>query len=260
METTKQISKLMPGLATDAYKHIELTPEELAEAIQQAKQKKDGLLKIQAYREKLRKEPEFITYTSGELYKSILDRIALDHSKFVLDDFNTGIVIELCKYFTGDKSCIYKPDKGLLLQGPVGCGKTTLMQMFRFNQVSSYAVISSRTVSYEFSKNGYDGINRYFGLLTTSDIYKSCGQGFVGVCFDDIGTEIDKKHYGNESNVMAEILLNRYDNKALAGKTHLTTNLSIDQIGERYGDRVKSRFKEMFNQVDFAINSPDRRK
>ncbi len=30
-------------------------------------------------------------------------------------------------------------------------------------------------------------------------------------CFDDLGTEKNLKYYGNECNVMAEILLSRYD-------------------------------------------------
>lgn len=240
---TQPISKLIPKMDMELYKDVELTPEELNEAIFEAKKKKQAEIKRKEYAEKVNRKPEFITFSSGELYKNIIDRIKLDGSKFVMDEFNTGTIIELCKYFTQDKSCLYDLKKGLLVQGPVGCGKTTLMQMFRFNQTASYAVISTRQVSYDFSKNGYAGVERYFGLLTTSDIYKSYGQGTVGICFDDLGTEIDKKHYGNESNVMAEILLNRYDGKEfLSGKTHITTNLSVEQLGERYGDRVMEKF------------------
>lgn len=255
----KKIAELLLVKDTELYKEIVLTPEEIEEALMLARQKKHGEMKRAEYVKKVNRDPNFITYTSGEMLKNIQEHIKLKPGIFDMDEHNQSIIIELCKYFTGDKTCIYDLKKGLLMQGPVGCGKTTLMKMFRFNQVSSYAVISTRTVSYDFTKNGYDGIYRYFGLIPTSDVYKSYGQGHVGICFDDLGTEVDKKHYGNESNVMAEVLLSRYDNR-LSAKTHLTTNLSIEQLEERYGIRVRSRLTEMFNQVVFSLDSPDRRK
>ena len=51
--------------------------------------------------------------------------------------------------------------------------------------------------------------------------------------------EINLKYFGNECNVMAEILLSRYDlfisKKVL---THITTNLSATEIETHYGNRV----------------------
>lgn len=254
--TAKKISEIAPSLVDlDLYNHIELTEEEIKMALFEARLKKDGQIKLSEYAKKVNRTIEYITFTAEEVFEMVKHL-----PDFTLDEFNSEIILNLCYYFTGDARSPYEAKKGILMYGPVGCGKTTLMNFFRFNQVSSFAFIPTRTISYEYSKHGHESIQKYKGMLATSDVYKSFGQGNVGVCFDDLGTEVDKKFYGNESNVMAEILLNRYDNKNLAAKTHITTNLNGAQIEERYGLRVRSRCREMFNVVTFNEKSPDRRK
>jgi DNA replication protein DnaC len=90
---------------------------------------------------------------------------------------------------------------------------------------------------------------------------RTFGQTKLGICFDDFGTEVDKKHYGNEANVMTEIILARFmSHENLMAKTHFTTNINSDIIEERYGIRVRSRLREMVNLVEFPDNSIDRRK
>ena len=79
-------------------------------------------------------------------------------------------------------------------------------------------------------------------------------------CFDDLGTENSLKYYGNDCNIMAGILLSRYDlfitQKLI---THLTTNLNSSEIEQIYGPRVRSRMREMFNLVSFSNDSGDKR-
>lgn len=59
-----------------------------------------------------------------------------------------------------------------------------------------------------------------------------------GYCFDDLGTEQQIKHFGNDCNVMAEVLISRYEqfveNNSI---THLTSNLSASEIEMLYGNR-----------------------
>ncbi|MEK6878907.1 MAG: ATPase, partial [Nanoarchaeota archaeon] len=106
-----------------------------------------------------------------------------------------------------------------------------------------------------------EAIKRYNGLIPFMDAHLSYGQKQVGVCFDDMGTEDDRKNYGNESNVMADVMLNRYDNKRnLIRKTHITTNLTTEEMEQRYGSRVRSRMREMFNLVIFDPVASDRRR
>lgn len=145
--------------------------------------------------------------------------------------------------------------KGIMLTGPIGCGKTSIMTLLRYfePQQSRYIMKACREVSFEFIKDGYDIIHRYSrsSFLQESKSY----------CFDDLGVENNLKYYGNECNVMAEVILSRYDifisRKAY---THVTTNLSATEIEQIYGNRVRSRMREMFNLVAFDTTTPDKRK
>lgn len=70
-------------------------------------------------------------------------------------------------------------------------------------------------------------------------------------CFDDWAEQ--SFNIMGMCNVMAEILLSRYDLFGSANRlTHLTTNLSATEIEDVYGGRVRSRTQEMFNVVAFG--------
>lgn len=59
---------------------------------------------------------------------------------------------------------------------------------------------------------------------------------------------------------MAEILLSRYDiftSKKI--QTHITTNLSASEIENGYGNRVRSRLREMINLIAFERGIIDKR-
>ncbi|WP_237144580.1 P-loop NTPase family protein [Pontibacter pamirensis] len=146
--------------------------------------------------------------------------------------------------------------KGILLSGPIGCGKTSLMTLLRLflPPQERYRVKSCREVSFDFHREGYEVIQRYSnpppGSLLKASAY----------LFDDLGTESSGKHYGNTCNVMGEILLSRYDQFVLWGvKTHLTTNLDSSELERAYGKRVRSRMREMLNLVNFDKEAKDKR-
>jgi DNA replication protein DnaC len=141
------------------------------------------------------------------------------------------------------------PYKGILLLGPVGCGKTSLMTLLNpfFPKDHRYIVKPSREVSFEYNDEGYSTIIKYG---KSSKIY----------CFDDLGVEKNLKHFGNDCNTMAEILLSRYDNFVNSGiPTHATTNLNADELEKLYGNRLRSRLREMFNLIAFDKAISDKR-
>jgi hypothetical protein len=258
MSEPKQINQILNQAGPenfDLYSEIELNEEEKQAALLQARQKKYFDNKIIEYKKKVFEEKEYPKYTPTELYMKV------HYSGFIVDEFNKQIIWNMCRYFAGDPNGPLNLRKGLLLYGPVGCYKTALMKFFQANQSNSFVLYPVSDVSHNYAKEGHDGILKYKGLIPSTDTFRTFGQTELGICFDDFGTDNqNEKHYGNESNVMAEIILARHmSHYNLIGKTHLTTNINTDEILKRYGDRVKSRLREMVNLVDFPDDTPDRR-
>ena len=164
-----------------------------------------------------------------------------------------AILYKLCIYFIRDFETCRKlsidPNKGILLSGPVGCGKTSLMKLLPFivPHQSKHAVVPARNITFSFNKSGFKIIEDYGN------------NGFY--CFDDLGVETTGRHFGKDCNVMGEILLSRYDlflkNKT---RTNVTTNLNAQELENRYGNRVRSRMRELFNLIAFDKESRDKRK
>lgn len=178
---------------------------------------------------------------------------------FKIIDQDKLLLCRLICYFRKDEK-LTEPlkislKKGILLTGPVGCGKTTLMALMRFFEPSQNRFIlkSCRDVSFEFIKDGYETIHKY----SRSSFHQHVPKTY---CFDDLGTENNLKYYGNECNIMAEVLLSRYDLFISSNLvTHLTTNLSASEIETFYGNRVRSRMREMLNLISFDKNTLDKR-
>ncbi|MFD2888074.1 hypothetical protein [Chitinophaga cymbidii] len=116
--------------------------------------------------------------------------------------------------------------------------------------------VSCREISFQFANVGFDVIHRYSrqSFQPYSDTPKT-------YCFDDLGLESPVQCWGNTCNVMAEILLSRYDLYVSQHRmvTHVTTNLNSGELEEAYGPRVRSRMREMFNLVAFEEGSRDKR-
>jgi DNA replication protein DnaC len=174
-----------------------------------------------------------------------------------------ALIYKLLVYAIDDKENIARKnldsDKGILVSGPIGTGKTTLLTLVKyfFPPGKQYKVKSTREIAFEFEKEGYKIINRY-GKGTVTATGNTPPAGIY--CFDDLGIEQSQKYFGNECNVMAEILLSRYDLFVSKGiLTHATTNLSASELEEKYGNRIRSRMREMFNLVAFDKNSRDKR-
>jgi hypothetical protein len=116
---------------------------------------------------------------------------------------------------------------------------------------------SVREITFEFEKEGFSVINRYSKLAFCNSEYSQINKAF---CFDDLGIEQPIKYFGNECNLMAEILLRRYDLFIQKGTlTHITTNFSASELESMYGSRVRGRMLEMFNLVAFVRNSKGKR-
>lgn len=120
-------------------------------------------------------------------------------------------------------------------------------------QVSDYKFKTYREKAFEFVKYGCEAQELYTKRTNNQS-------RLSGYCFEDLGAEQQIKHFGNDCNVMAEILISRYEqftaNKSI---THITTNLSASEIEKHYGNRLRSLMRNMFNLISFEANSKDKR-
>lgn len=242
-----------PEKSLDLFSEIELTEEEASEALRQGRENKFYKLKQIEYRERLMKKKEYPKYTASQVFEWF-------GMQYEVDDDNVTIVQELCKYFTEDPTFNGNLNKGLLLAGGVGVGKTSMMKFFMKNQRLSYRMESCREVETRFSEQGDQYVYFCSFLVPIPINADSFGHQAIGFCFDDVGTEANAKHYGKEKNVIAEIILNRYDNKLPNIATHITTNLTAQELFNQYGSRVTDRMKEMFNIITFKPGTKSRRK
>jgi len=180
-----------------------------------------------------------------------------NHFKIYESDY--PIIYKLIAYFLKDEPTCFQYginlNKGVLLSGPIGCGKTSIMNIMKYLTPTEHKffVKPCRDISFEFIQDGYQIIHKY----SKGKLYESEPKI---ICFDDLGTENNLKYYGNECNIMAEILLSRYDIFiAKRISTHITTNLSASEIETHYGKRVRSRMRELFNLIAYDNNTNDKR-
>ena len=123
--------------------------------------------------------------------------------KFKIYKEDRDILYKLCLYFIQDRIACKEfgidIDKGILLSGPVGCGKTSLIRLLKHlvPHRKPYEVVPTRNIVFGFNHIGYKTIEDYGNT-----------QFF---CFDDLGVEPMGRHYGKDCNVMGEILLSRQD-------------------------------------------------
>lgn len=174
---------------------------------------------------------------------------------FFLKDQISLAYSSVFEYFMGDNNFLkrnasYSLRKGLLIIGGVGTGKTTMMQVYSCimknkNNTPCFEVKDSHSIVREFLTKGFATIDKY-----SSEHYFVRGNP-KGLCIDDLGMEDSKsKSFGNDANVMEQILYERYKRFISDGMiTHGTSNLNAAALGEKYGARVKDRFNEMFNTI-----------
>jgi DNA replication protein DnaC len=161
---------------------------------------------------------------------------------FVVDDKNRALVNAICQYFAASKAFPGDLQKGLLISGPVGVGKTYLMAMASFMPLgrTNYAVMDVRKIVTEYSELGPSILNHYSNL--------------EGICLDDLGQEHEGISYGQRADVLGQILSSRY-NRFAFNKTHITTNLDFAQLSSKYGGRIADRFLQMFNILEVGGES-----
>lgn len=260
--TSEPLSKLIQSQIPNSSKSNEtdlpeLDAEETAAVILAGRKAKEYELKRIEYGKKVRSEHVPIKFTPDQFGEFVRERFKASNGyEFEVNESNSEIFYALCDYFTDNESHM-DPKKGIMLCGNVGVGKTEMMKLFTTNPYASYGIIGCRMVADGFSfttkdENPEDHIKLYSNVRKAAKPHPY-NHETLGLCFDDLGTEtIPAMNYGNSKNVMAEVIMNRYDNRLPFYQTHITTNLMPDKIKELYGSRFLDRITQMFNQVVFT--------
>ena len=254
------------------YEHIELTEDEHDQAILWAKQRKEDRLKEVERKaaEDKRRQTLFKSDWPFEQTKGyMLYRAQKIIPGFKLDADNTVVFELLCYYFSNDRRFISSAnglgiknaslEKGIVLAGNCGVGKTWLMKLFCKNQRQVFFIRNAKDVANEFEKGGQETVDQYVDLFKNAFEDPDCFyQKTSGLCLDDMGTEDIKNNYGNKKSVIGDLIELRYAKGNMGIMFHATTNLTGVQLNDYYGARVVSRLREVANFIE--LPGKDRRK
>lgn len=198
--------------------------------------------------------PEIFTAHSRLLVSVANKVLAYQHREFIIDENNRDVLRFLLLYFNDCPLAEevfpgrgYKLHKHIMLQGAVGTGKTLLMEIF------------SEYLRYTENPNFFHNLSvtqmiNYYTLHNNLDRYtfnEEENRGFqcrpVNICLNDIGVQTTT-FYGMDTSVLTNEFLHARNEiwSQFHLKAHVTTNLTNEQLKERYKDgfgRLIDRFK-----------------
>jgi DNA replication protein DnaC len=175
-------------------------------------------------------EKEFHDFLQAECNRFVVSRNI--GKRFHIDKQAIEAVTYLYRYLTLND---FKgsPDRGLLVMGGIGVGKTVLIKGFasmvqRLSGKSFY-VASAFEINNAVSERGTKGYVK------------------VPMVIDDLGKEPELVNsYGTKTRPILQLFAERYEEGTL---TYVTTNYDMDTLSKKYGEQTTDRFKEMFNII-----------
>ena len=182
-----------------------------------------------------------------------------------IDDINTR------KNISKVAKHLVNPQKfGLMLAGTCGNGKTTLMNAIQraTNVLSDKGFFNKKIVKELFNETighyNREEIEEHkvrINIVDVKEIIAKC-KDFTEMdnlkkmpCLgiDDLGKEpAEVLDYGNICNPVIDLLEYRY-NRNLT--TFITTNLTPNELKDKYGERISDRFREMIEKITFEDGS-----
>lgn len=244
------------------------------------------------------KKREFFRQKRAAYFQSLIDTQSekriwtkQDYFKFLFDTFQKrfpGKYLEftsienrffmlLLSYFSGDSKDFienanqfsktegrqrFSLDKGIILIGSKGVGKTTIMKLFAMNPRVPYRVVSIIQMAKQLESEKLEGLNKYSTLEKVS-VYDAenyyFGHKEIGICIDDMGVKEESlKSWGNERNITDIIVQDRYFQEVPANMTFITTNTEPSDWKQKYDSRTVDRFREMFNVLWYPCEESKR--
>ena len=185
-------------------------------------------------------------WDANRFYNTIKQHFVAKNGQFITGEHNDRFIKTVCFFFSNDPrfetelGCSY--GKGLLIQGSAGLGKTETIRAVSKNPLFPVKIHSILDISDTVQQTGECNLNTNRMLL-----------------IDDVGTEPEViNHYGTKIVWFKDFIETYYLHHTNYAGLIVTTNLSADEIEKRYGYRVRSRMREMFNLV--SVTGTDLRK
>lgn len=160
----------------------------------------------------------------------------------IVNEYNKHFITSLCYFVSNDErfetELGYSFRKGLLIRGISGLGKTHLVKCLQQNELNPILILSMLEITDEIKDQGE---------------YEIKLGGRKIIYLDDVGTEEPTvNHYGTKISFFKnfiELVYLKNQNKTF-NKLMISTNNSFSELEDKYGFRVRSRVKDMFNIVD----------
>ncbi len=160
---------------------------------------------------------------------------------FIIDEYNESVIKQLYLYSTRSDSFSGDLQKGIMLQGKFGCGKTVVM--------GTYWTIHNHVIQ----KLGLQIPNITFvkAIQLQNAIIKKTDSNYTlrPLIIDEFGRESKTvQDFGNILRPISELLSIRSDNNSI---THGTTNFTYETLASEdfYGRMIGDRLKMMFNFI-----------
>lgn len=164
----------------------------------------------------------------------------------ICNDFTMQIIKPLCYFLSEDErfesELGYSLQKGIMFRGISGIGKTFIVKCAAGNELNPISVLSMLEIADDVKQDGE------FNLP----------QGFKKYYLDDVGSEENiQNHYGTKINWFKNFIETFYLRSQQYNRLIISTNNTAKDIEDKYGFRVRSRAKDMFNVID--LNGKDLR-
>jgi hypothetical protein len=164
----------------------------------------------------------------------------------IINENNKHLIKTICFFLSKDErfetELGYFFNKGLLIRGICGIGKTYLLKCVSDNELNPIDIFSMIEITEEIRRTGECKIK------ARKLIY-----------LDDVGSEEHTiNHYGTKISFFEDFIQRYYLNNKKFNNLIISTNNDFDEIAAKYGFRVRSRMKEMFNVID--VQGEDMRK
>lgn len=170
-----------------------------------------------------------------------------EEKELIVNDDTLPYIKAVCYFLSDDvrfeTELGYSLKKGLWVRGVSGLGKTWTLKNVSESIKGKLIIHSIIEIIEKIRSHGSFNIKPDFFKLV----------------IDDVASEESSivKYYGTEINWFKDFIEKIYLGGKNFNKIIVTTNASFDQIEQKYGFRVRSRIRDMFNVID--VNGTDLR-